>query len=291
MQMKQKLNEERASMAVYVTIVLLSFLIILTGIYMVSASVRKDQLKTIIKIKQSYELDNPYVETIYQNQLSKQNPRYVTRGLLVHYDGINNTGNGHSSTTTTWKDLSGNGNDGILSKSVDTSTFYWGESNITLLGATGTSAMYVDTPINLNDKERTVIYTIDATNLTGVIWGDSDTENLNGTFNDEKFITNRSDTVTNQSKYDYTFTKQGIYQYAVTLSSTELKLYVNGILQGNVNNTDGLVTSNNLRILSAYYTNQNATNIKMYNFMVYDRVLTDSEIQQNCKVDKNKYKF
>ena len=38
-------------------------------------------------------------------------PGYIQEGLVVHYDGINNTGNGHSNTTSTWKDISGNGND------------------------------------------------------------------------------------------------------------------------------------------------------------------------------------
>ncbi len=39
---------------------------------------------------------------------------YIKNGLMVAYDGINNTGNGHNDTATVWKDLSGNGNDGTL---------------------------------------------------------------------------------------------------------------------------------------------------------------------------------
>lgn len=36
---------------------------------------------------------------------------YNENGLIVLLDGINNTRNGHSTTTTTWEDLSGNNND------------------------------------------------------------------------------------------------------------------------------------------------------------------------------------
>jgi hypothetical protein len=36
---------------------------------------------------------------------------YITSGLVVHLDGINNTGTGHSTGTTIWKDLTNNGND------------------------------------------------------------------------------------------------------------------------------------------------------------------------------------
>lgn len=44
----------------------------------------------------------------------KDSDGYVTDGLVLYYDAINNTGSGHSSSTTTWKDLSGNGNDGTV---------------------------------------------------------------------------------------------------------------------------------------------------------------------------------
>lgn len=40
---------------------------------------------------------------------------YVSRGLELYYDGIDNAGEGvHSNTATVWKDLSGNNRDGIL---------------------------------------------------------------------------------------------------------------------------------------------------------------------------------
>lgn len=79
MQMTKKIKEEKASMAVYVAIVLVSFLIMLTGIYASSISVRKGQLKTILKIKTSYELNNDKIEEIYQRQLSKSKPGEPTQ--------------------------------------------------------------------------------------------------------------------------------------------------------------------------------------------------------------------
>lgn len=38
-------------------------------------------------------------------------PKYYEDGLILWCDGINNTGDGHDDTVTTWKDLTGNGND------------------------------------------------------------------------------------------------------------------------------------------------------------------------------------
>ena len=71
MQMK-KLKEERGSMAVYVTIVLFSFLLVLSSIYLSSTSVRKSQLMTVIKVKESYETNIKDIEQIYQEQYNKK---------------------------------------------------------------------------------------------------------------------------------------------------------------------------------------------------------------------------
>lgn len=69
MQMK-KIKEEKASVSVYVFIVLFTYLIILSSIYFTLISVNKAQLKTILKIKQSYELDNGNIEQIYQEKVN-----------------------------------------------------------------------------------------------------------------------------------------------------------------------------------------------------------------------------
>lgn len=71
MKSKKKFKEEKASMAVYVSVVLISFLFILSTLYFSSTSVRKIQLKTIMSIKESYEQDTKDIEKIYQNQLKK----------------------------------------------------------------------------------------------------------------------------------------------------------------------------------------------------------------------------
>ena len=53
---------------------------------------------------------------------------YVSRGLEIYYDGIDNTGSGHSSSTTTWKDLSGNNRNGTLKNM--TASNAWGSEGL-----------------------------------------------------------------------------------------------------------------------------------------------------------------
>lgn len=43
--------------------------------------------------------------------ISAKKPEYVTDGLLLWLDGVNNTRNGHDTTSTVWEDLSGNNYD------------------------------------------------------------------------------------------------------------------------------------------------------------------------------------
>ena len=69
--MKKKILEERGSMAVYVTIVLLSFIIILSAIYATASSSRRNQLRTAMKIKESYEMYNNSRSQIYTAQKKK----------------------------------------------------------------------------------------------------------------------------------------------------------------------------------------------------------------------------
>lgn len=285
-----KIKDEKGSMAVYVSVVLLSMLLILSALFLISNVVRRSQIETAIKVKETYEADNDRVEEIY-NEITKNTDKadYVQDGLILHYDAINNTGNGHSNTTTTWQDLSGNNNNGTFSTSPTTSTFYWEDDCITLANNSSTSGMYVDTPVNLNNLERTIIYTIDANNLEGSIWGDTSNKNTNGLFNYYNFISNRGDSSIGQARYAYTFSKAGKYNYAVSLSNTEMKFYENGQLITTVNNSAGLGTSGTMRLLSARHNSQNAQNLKMYNFLIYDRVLSDSEIQANYEIVKSEY--
>jgi len=68
----KKIKEEKASVSVYVFIVLFTYLIILSSIYFTLISIHKAQLKTILKIKQSYELDNGNIEQIYQSKINTE---------------------------------------------------------------------------------------------------------------------------------------------------------------------------------------------------------------------------
>ena len=64
----------------------------------------------------------------YQNQLYVTQDNAIKDGLVLHYDAINNTGSGHSSNTLTWKDLAGNNDASLLNGPV------WSNNKLTFDG-------------------------------------------------------------------------------------------------------------------------------------------------------------
>ena len=92
-----------------------------------------DELKKKISYKTTESLVEDSKTTISSTQEIKQdktNEGYAKEGLILHYDAINNTGNGFDSKATSWKDLSGNGNDGILYNFTNTQESGWKDNSL-----------------------------------------------------------------------------------------------------------------------------------------------------------------
>ena len=98
MQMKNYLKREKGSMAVYTIASILSFIIILTGIFFTAASVRKNQLRTLMKIKEVYGKTVSTRRDIYDEKTAVEDTdAYIKDGLILHYEAINNTESGRAS--------------------------------------------------------------------------------------------------------------------------------------------------------------------------------------------------
>ena len=63
----RKIKQEKGSMAVYVSIVLLSMLFILMALFITSNAVMRSQIETTVGIKESYEADNSRAAEIYDS--------------------------------------------------------------------------------------------------------------------------------------------------------------------------------------------------------------------------------
>lgn len=83
-----KIKTEKGSMAIYVTVTLVTMLLIAMAIFMVTVAKNKEQMQVSLKIKEAYEEDNARAAEIYAS-LTGTGRRYGnsrrTRRTKLHY--------------------------------------------------------------------------------------------------------------------------------------------------------------------------------------------------------------
>ncbi len=103
--MKNLLRNEKGSMTVLVTVVILSFVIILLSVFAIANSIRKNQLRTELKIKEVYEQDVILSDTIkadgsYNEEKGVNTPNLGEGMIPIKWDENLNSGNGNWVITT-----------------------------------------------------------------------------------------------------------------------------------------------------------------------------------------------
>lgn len=256
------------------------------------------------------------VETTPNDDIAQVN--YVTNGLILQYDAINNTGSGHSNTTTTWKDLSGNGNDGILTGfNMNTASGWNGNalvcdgtddlvSTIKELDFANASAMTVEFVAKNNGIGRSVmIETSSNSNINyGSFYIDSNEYGTNDITLAMKF---NLDGIycTHHKMADKLFELGKMNAYAVTFDSNRsreqfTRMFCNGgmvptgdaAVGGSSANYDvsGKILSNHKLYLGRRESGGwNGAKVSFQAIRVYNRALTPEEIQANYQADKVKY--
>jgi hypothetical protein len=115
MQMKNKVKSEKGIMTMYVTIAVVTFTIILVALFSLAVATRRNQIKTLIKIKEVYEQDNSKKEQIYlakKEQIERQLPR--TKDTVPYYPD-----------DTFEKDPDTNLNDGLVIRDSNGNEYVW----------------------------------------------------------------------------------------------------------------------------------------------------------------------
>ena len=280
------LKSSKGSTAVYVTIVILSMLIILLTLFFISNSVRQNQLATAMKIKETYEVDNEKAADIYKALSTSDVTAYVEDGLILHYDAINNTGVGHSETTTTWKDLSGNNNDATVTGGT------WTDDYLNFSKSNDTNGVKTNSnfSINFNAITFNIVFSLSNVNDVEALLG-ARTTSSNGmmlfNFNENDGLT--LDTVggSTRIKVGNRLSANQNYDLTLSFSNGTLRTYLNGKLESTMNYTSGNLTSFPLTIFTAGERSNCLGNI--YSVKVYNRSLTEDEIKQNNKMDNIRF--
>ena len=216
---------------------------------------------------------------------------YVKDGLVLCYDGINNTGTGHSSVATTWKDLSGNNNDGTFTLD-DTVT--WNADRLKFTNSITMVNINDNILSTINGNQFTIQFIVDdyqyvsGTSYPKILWSTNDYFSFYTQANDWDFFRFK---ISSNSRPDYN--KQYINNNLISIKYNLSESYCE-ILPSNIENyrtnINASINANDLNINSHYEGGTNGSNtFSMKSLKIYNKILTDKEIKENYKIDKIRY--
>ena len=227
---------------------------------------------------------------LYISSSDTEELNYVKEGLVLHLDGINNTGNGHSNTTTMWKDLSGNGNDGKLNNFDNTDNSGWFENGISFDGIN--DVIEVAESDTISPKEQTIEI---------ILQKDGDSNTTDGRqifFVKWKGYTmeiNKNNTISYGRNSGYLTSNKTInlsekYSIVAKHENNISRLYINNIFEKE-QNVQPIAYSMMKTITIGNYAGNGGQylNGKIYSIRMYNRALTDSEMEHNYEIDKERF--
>lgn len=258
-----------------------------------------DYIKQIKTTNESddYRIVVKYTDGTFASIKFNKGNAYVKDGLYMYLDAINNTGSGHSKTTTTWKDLSGNEHDATLYN-----TPAWTTNSLIFNGTNQYGKIPSTADVGFLDG-----YTLEArvkilsmmptepgqeeqqffgnweTGGTGLAFEDTYQFEGSGLI-DNSWVYTTSPNTSNLGEY---------YTVVLTYKNSTMKLYVNGTLV-KTQSTAALPVSPS-ELAYAIGGNPSATtmdtysNVEFQNVLIYERPLSAQEIERNYHADQMRY--
>ena len=255
-----------------------------------------NQIKTTNE-QNDYRIIIKYINGTFASMRFNKGNSYVEEGLIAHLDGINNTGNGHSTETQTWKDLSNHGNDATLYNNPT-----WSNNSLTFDGIddygvlTNTANQAFPNGLTLETRVKILsitdfggsIYNMFIDNVTlssrkGVsqhVMKDLSGFRTRVGIGNDSFSTIQNPTPCGTDSY---------YTLITTYDNNNAKFYVNSELIQTNNLIGTYSNSSNPFYIGKGIIGTNYSNVEFQNVLIYDRALTENEVMRNYQADMAKY--
>ena len=238
---------------------------------------------TIIKANNMTLINDTNIDTTSPELLITGQDMAVQNGLIRYYNGSNNLEYSHSSSTTIWKDLSGN-YDGEVKSST------WSTDSITLNGTNShvrIGQINNLTAVTVEVYLKSISYTADSANqIISNYNGNGLVLQLNKGVPGFSIGSGKAITSDETMGSDLNHTITGTYD------GSTVKLYVDGVLKKTLSSTAGISNpSDSTPMVIGCNPNETGcdthyTNANIYAVRVYNRALTESEIKQNMNADR-----
>lgn len=228
------------------------------------------------------ETSNGQVLYAYSNNKRE----YAKEGLILHYDGINNTGEGddkHSNTATTWKDLSENGNNGILTNFNGNDESGWQNKCLKFDGVDDVAYR----EMNIDTNNCTIEVT--ATYYSGAYIFRSNA-GIRTYMKDVNVVKGLPDaTSIDFQNYKNERKATRVLMYYKEKDQKYLNAYYNANKSEEKTFEDNEQNGTYISIASFRTVPDQLSKIDVYSVRIYNRALTDQEIANNYQVDKARF--
>ena len=216
----------------------------------------------------------------FQNHLYVTKDNAIKNGLMLHYDGINNTGSGHSNNSPIWKDLKGT-NDGILIGDIS-----WSNNGLDFDGVDDRVEFVGDIT---NNYSFVVTIKPEMVGIHPRIFSENPFPTLYMNSNSNHRLAFYGQGRDNAFSPSIVPSPTHIIYVVVTYDGAEIILYVNGKKIGLLTTTTNPVST----AIAYLGGNDNLTRQykgKIYNFMIYNRTLSELEVERSYITNRYKYK-
>jgi hypothetical protein len=220
-------------------------------------------------------------------------PKIITNGLVLYLDAANR--NSYPGSGTTWTDLSGNNNNGTLTNGP---TF--NASNMGSIVFDGTNDyIYRSSLNNFNSSTYTILLwgKFVSVSSSGILFnlgrssGDADTEAQLYYNNSRLVYWDYAGSIAFNFIQSSGTLSTNVYQYlGFTKNSTNGTFYINGYSSGTGTAAfDANISTNDFTIGADIRDSINYVNGNISQFLLYNRVLTASEVLQNYNATKSRF--
>ncbi len=224
------------------------------------------------------------LEMIRKRRL-RQSAGYRTSDLVLHLDGINNTGSGHSSNATTWKDLAGNMDVALYNTT-------WGSDCCVFTGADDSYGLGAKWTFQTHGTFEVVYSREYSKNLHGIAgWTKYNTVSSRPGIYVESGRVSAIRGLGGGAVSNFTHPANGVRLYAAFTSTA---IYQNTQTYTIPSHFIAAETTNNFRI-GAYGSDSNTNYVGMglpgriYAVRVYDANLTAEELYAHWLIDKARF--
>ncbi|MEG1344962.1 MAG: LamG-like jellyroll fold domain-containing protein [Clostridia bacterium] len=254
--------------------------------------------ENVIKISDSSSYVTVYIEDnagnfqIYERAVSAMPTyeNYIKDGLVLLLDGQNNTLNGHSTDTTIWKDLSGNGNDATLHNFKNTENSGWGSNKLVFDGINNCASVENSQTLKIIDQTIEIVVNKKAVvknnrSIFFVKWYGYTME-----FNPDNSISYGRSNVGQAGYLKANETSQlgRTTHIGGTFNGKTQNIYING-KKSNSQNVTSAGNVDNASLTIGTYRDNCYLNGEIYSIRMYNKQLTDEQIAQNYEIDKVRF--